>query len=239
MTLAFGLHTKRNLEDGKQRMKVLLVVAMASAAICLATATSALGAPAQPPGRETVANSDSTDPGAAGARDYTVAKGDYTPPDVVLTDSHGKKVRLVDLLSRPHPVLLQFVFTSCTTVCPILSATFSQAQHDLANVSKDYEMISISIDPEYDTPARLDAYARRYHPAGNWIFLTGKREDIARVLRAFDALYQSDNKMYHRPYTFLHARAGAPWRRLEGYLRVSDLLTEYRSALDDAGATGR
>jgi protein SCO1/2 len=169
------------------------------------------------------------------ARNYTQAEASYAPPNVVLIDRHGNKVALAKLLAQRRPVLLQFIFTSCTTVCPILSATFSQAQKDIASVRGDYEMISISIDPEYDTPERLDLYARRYHPAANWLFLTGKREDIVLVLKAFDALYQSDNKMYHRPYTFLHARADAPWVRLDGYLRVSELLSEYRGALEAAG----
>jgi len=168
-------------------------------------------------------------------RNYTTAEARYIPPDVVLTDRHGKKVQLANILAQSRPVLLQFIFTSCTTICPVLSATFSQAQSDIANVSKNYEMVSISIDPEYDTPERLDVYARRYHPAANWVFLTGKRDDIFRVLKAFDALYQSDNKMYHRPYTFLHARSRAPWVRLEGYLSVHELLFEYRGALEAAG----
>src|SRR5579859_4964480 len=158
-------------------MKNYLVIAMLLAVNSFATASS---------------------PADVSTRNYTAAKARYTPPDVVLTDRHGKKVQLANILAQPRPVLLQFIFTSCTTICPVLSATFSQAQNDIANVGKNYEMVSISIDPEYDTPERLDVYARRYHPTANWVFLTGKRDDIFRVLKAFDALYQSDNKMYHR-----------------------------------------
>ncbi|HWZ46226.1 MAG TPA: SCO family protein [Candidatus Saccharimonadales bacterium] len=177
--------------------------------------------------------------GNAEAKNYTATQASYSPPDVTLIDRSGKPVQLAALLHQPRPVLLEFVFTSCTTICPILSATFSQGQKDVAQISPDYLMISISIDPEYDTPARLDAYARRYHPGENWLFLTGKKKDVFQVLKAFGALYQSDNKMYHRPYTFLRARSGPAWRRLEGHPSSNDLLDEYRGIISASGSAGK
>ena len=188
------------------------------------------------------ANPRGANPGVAHPADpknYRVAQASYVPPDVTLMDRHGKPVQLAAILEQRRPVLLEFVFTSCTTICPILSATFSQAQQGMSKVSPDYLMISISIDPEYDTPARLDAYARRYHPGKNWLFLTGKRKDIHRVLKAFDALYQSDNKMYHRPYIFVRSRSGPSWLRLEGYPSSHDLLNEYRRTENNSAGGGR
>ena len=173
------------------------------------------------------------------AKNYSVTEKKCVPPDVTLTDSKGKSVRLSALLQRPRPVLVEFIFTTCTTICPLLSATFAQAQKDVAKISPDYLMISISIDPEYDTPARLDEYARRYHPAGNWLFLTGKKSDIYQVLKSFNALFQSDNKMYHRPYMFLRARSGDTWRRLEGFPRSSDLVHEYQEMVTSSGGSGK
>ena len=227
-------------------MKISITVAMVVALATIATASSLLGSSKSSAVFREIHGKraryflhydflKAAGKGEISAKNYTVTKASYVVPDVVLTDRFGKKVQLADMLAQPHPVLLQFIFTSCTTICPILSATFSQAQSDLATVSKDYQMISITIDPEYDTPGRLDAYARRYRPTANWIFLTGRKEDIHRVLQAFDALYQSDNKMYHKPYTYLRSRTGVPWARLEGYLKVSELLSEYRGTLDSAG----
>lgn len=172
-------------------------------------------------------------------KNYSITEEKCVPPDVTLMDSKGKPVRLAAVLQQPRPVLLQFIFTTCTTICPLLSATFSQAQKDVAKISPDYLMISISIDPEYDTPTRLDEYARRYHPADNWLFLTGRKQDIFQVLKSFDALFQSDNKMYHRPYMFLRARSGDTWRRLEGFPRSSDLVHEYQEMVTSSGRTGK
>ncbi|MGE5322946.1 MAG: SCO family protein [Actinomycetota bacterium] len=176
---------------------------------------------------------------SASAKNYSVTDEKSMPPDVTLMDRRGKPVRLSALLQQPRPVLLEFIFTTCATICPLLTATFSQAQKDVARISPDYLMISISIDPEYDTPARLDEYARRYHPADNWLFLTGKKKDIFQVLKSFDALFQSDNKMYHRPYMFLRARSGDTWRRLEGFPKTSDLIHEYREVVTSPGGAGK
>ncbi len=165
---------------------------------------------------------------------YTRTIGNYAPPAVRLTDSNGEKVVLSDLLAEDNPVLIQFIFTSCATICPLLSATFARGQSALASTNDGYRMLSISIDPEYDTPKRLTAYAERNGASENWTFLTGSKGDIGKVLRAFNVLYQGDNKMYHRPYTFLRARADTPWIRIDGFLTVNELVQEYRTALDSA-----
>ena len=168
------------------------------------------------------------------AAGYTSKHGRYSVPAVKLRDSHGEDILLVELLAEDRPVMVQFIFTSCATICPILSVIFSNAQSEIAKVGPDYRMISISIDPEYDTPKRLAAYARRYHANANWIFLTGSKSDIGKVMRSFDVLYQGDNKMYHQPYTFLRARSGDSWLRIEGFLTIDELVREYRSTLIQA-----
>lgn len=164
---------------------------------------------------------------------YTSVTRDYAVPEVTLINAEGKSVQLANLLAQPRPVLLQFVFTSCSTICPLLSITFSEAQADLNKFNPDYQMLSISIDPEYDTTERLAAYAQRFHAGHNWNFLSGRRQDIVKVLHAFNALYQGDNKMYHQPLYFLRAAPDKPWHRLEGFVNVADLLKDYRSALDE------
>jgi protein SCO1/2 len=162
---------------------------------------------------------------------YTRTLDNYLAPEVDLIDSNGENVALRELLANDEPVLMQFIFTSCATICPLMSATFSHGQNALEAVHDRYRMFSISIDPEYDTPDRLAAYAKRNSAGGNWTFLTGSKGDIGKVMRAFNVLYQSDNKMYHQPYTFLRAHADAPWIRIDGFLSVRELVHEFRVAL--------
>lgn len=170
--------------------------------------------------------------------DYARAFADYRAPAVALRDRHGAEVDFAALLAEPGPLALQFIFTSCATICPVLSAGFAQAGEEMTGLAPGTRLVSLSIDPEYDTPERLDAYAERYRAPGNWLFLTGSLEDIRRVIASFDALYFNNNKAYHRPYTYMRTAPGEPWLRLEGLLGRADLVGEYRRLLASARAKG-
>lgn len=175
---------------------------------------------------------------AAPKSDYVRERAAYDVPAVVMRDQTGAEVRLDEFLGRDRPVALQFIFTSCATICPVLSASFAQTQDDLAAMAPDVALVSVSIDPEYDTPRRLAAYAERFGAGENWTFLTGKEGDVRTLLRTFDAVLVSGNKMYHRPYTYLRAGAGAPWLRLNALVGGADLKREFRQVLDDGAAAG-
>jgi cytochrome oxidase Cu insertion factor (SCO1/SenC/PrrC family) len=166
---------------------------------------------------------------ADGGRQYVTVTAHYETPDVALFDATGESVRLRELLAQPRPVILQFIFTSCSTICPLLSATFSQAQSALEDMQLDYQMISISIDPEYDSAERLTAYGKRFHAGPNWTLLSGRKNDVHRVLEAFGALYQGDNKMYHRPLFYLRAAPHAAWLRIEGFVSAAELAEQLRT----------
>ncbi|HEY4589165.1 MAG TPA: SCO family protein [Thermoanaerobaculia bacterium] len=144
-------------------------------------------------------------------------------PDVTLIDSRGERVPLAAVLAPPGPVVLQFIFTTCPSVCPMLSASLAGAQGEMGEGAR---LVSISIDPEYDTPARLRENARRFKAGPRWRFLTGSRDDVAAVQKAFGAWRA--NKMSHEPLTFLRAAPGEPWVRLAGELSAADLVAETR-----------
>jgi len=161
---------------------------------------------------------------AAPAR-YVRSVARYEPPDVTLTDSRGERVRLAEVLNPPGPVVLQFIFTTCPAVCPTLSTALSGLQEEMTEGGR---RVSISIDPELDTPARLRDYAQRFKAGADWWFLTGRREDVDAVRKAFDAW--SVNKMSHEPLTFLRPAPGQPWVRLAGFLSAAELDAEIRRA---------
>jgi protein SCO1/2 len=161
------------------------------------------------------------------AEGYRMSTARYEVPDLTLVDSHGRAQGLRALLQQERPVLLQFIYTTCTTVCPVLSATFAQAQKRLDAAKADYLMVSVSIDPEYDTPARLADYAKRFGAGGRWVFLTGKAEDIQASLRAFDSVYASFNKMNHQPATLVKGAGRSAWRRFDGFVSTDALMQEY------------
>jgi protein SCO1 len=150
----------------------------------------------------------------------------YEVPNVTMTDAAGHKLSLVTLLADKAPLMLNFVFTSCTSICPAMSGVFSQVQSRLVGLGKRARLVSISIDPEYDTPARLAAYASTFSAGPDWLMLTGRLEDSVAVQRAFDA-YRGD-KMNHLPTTFLRAGPDQPWIRLDGLASADELVIEYR-----------
>jgi protein SCO1/2 len=161
-----------------------------------------------------------------GAQDGYVRKmASYTVPDVKLLAPDRTRVSLRRQLDD-KPVILNFIFTSCGAICPVMSTTFSQVQKALGPERDAVRMVSISIDPDFDTPEALKIYAKKYGAGPQWQMLTGSLDDTIAVQRAFD-VYRGD-KMGHAPATFLRARAGQPWVRLDGFASADDILREYR-----------
>ncbi|MDB6085902.1 MAG: SCO1/SenC [Gammaproteobacteria bacterium] len=171
--------------------------------------------------------SDTTD-SHAGHRttdtDVRRSVAEYSIPNVTLLRDDGKSVNLAGELDDGRPVIVNFVYTSCTTICPMSSQVFEQVQEQLGSAGKTVHLVSISIDPEQDTPARLRAYAAQFHAAKGWNHYSGTIAASVAVQRAFDA-YRGD-KMSHIPLTLLRAAPGKPWVRLDGFARADDLLAE-------------
>ncbi len=162
---------------------------------------------------------------------YKRSVASYQIPDVKLLDEKGHEVALANSLGADKPVLLNFIFTTCTTICPAMSATFSQVQTRLGEEGGSVRMVSISIDPEHDSPTQLSAYAKRFEAGPQWSMLTGKLEDSIAVQRAFD-VYRGD-KMNHEPVTFMRKGADQPWVRIDGFASADELLREYRGLATD------
>jgi protein SCO1 len=155
---------------------------------------------------------------------YTRSVASYKTPDVKLVDANEKEVSLHDSLEGSEPVMLNFIFTTCSTICPVMSATFSQVQAKLGSKRK-IRIISISIDPEHDTPSKLKEYAKRFEAGPQWSMLTGSIENSIAVQRAFE-IYRGD-KMNHEPVTFMRKGPQQPWVRINGFISADDLLREY------------
>lgn len=163
----------------------------------------------------------------AEADGYVRTQAAYTVPDVKLVDADGAGVPLRrELAQQDRPLILNFIFTTCGAVCPVMSATFSQLQAALGPQRDAVRMLSISIDPEEDTPAALKAYAGKYGAGPQWQMLTGSLTDSIAVQRAF-GVYRGD-KMNHQPATFLRAAPDQPWVRLDGFASAADILREVR-----------
>jgi protein SCO1 len=153
----------------------------------------------------------------------------YTVPDIALVRSDGAHVKLAQELDDGRPVLLDFIYTTCTTTCPVMSLTFAEVQRRLGPQATKVKMVSVSIDPEEDTPRRLTEYAKHFRAGAQWTFYTGTLQASIAVQRAFD-VYRGD-KMNHVPATLFRGAPGQPWVRLDGLATPDNLLGELRPVL--------
>ena len=150
----------------------------------------------------------------------------YRLPAIDLVRADGATISFPKEIDDGRPVVLNFIYTSCTAICPILSQSFAEFQRKLGPEREQVRMVSISIDPEEDTPRRLSDYAQRFDAGRQWNFYTGSNTASVSLQKAFQAYF--GGKMHHRPVTFLRAAPGEPWVRLDGFTSPDELLAEYR-----------
>jgi protein SCO1/2 len=163
---------------------------------------------------------------------YLSSMQNYPLPEVSLLTMDGRETTLGKELDTDKPVMLNFIFTTCTTICPVLSASFNQVQHELGEASQDVKMISISIDPTFDTPEKLRDYAARFDAGPQWQFLTGELEDVVAVEKAFNAFRGA--KMNHEPLTLIRVKKeDDAWLRIDGIASANEILTEYRNLMGE------
>ncbi len=152
-----------------------------------------------------------------------------TPPRVNLRNQEGATVVFADAIDDGRPVLLNFIYTSCTAICPPMTRIFAEVQESLGDDRPRVRLVSVSIDPEQDTPRRLRDYARQFGATEPWLFLTGSAAASTAVQKAFNS-YRPD-KMSHTPVSFLRRAPGQAWVRLDGLAQAGDILRELRPML--------
>jgi protein SCO1/2 len=161
--------------------------------------------------------------------------GELGVPDEELVDQDGNVVRLRDLMAG-HVVAVNFVFTTCTTVCSPMTAVFGRVQDRLGDaMEREVRLVSISLDPATDTPERLARYADKFGRRAGWTFLTGDRERVLRVLRALGGY--APIKEEHTPVTLIGRVDEGRWARVHGIAPPERLLAEIRGMAPRAAIT--
>ena len=160
---------------------------------------------------------------------YKITEVAVAVPDVTLTGTDGRPVPLRAVLGEDRPVMLQFIFTTCPTICPLLTGVAARVREDLGKDREKIRAVSITIDPEHDTPSVLREYAANFDADPDWMFLTGRLPDVVAVQRAFGSYL--GNKMNHPPYTFLRRSPRDPWVRIDGIVHADVLEVETRKMI--------
>jgi cytochrome oxidase Cu insertion factor (SCO1/SenC/PrrC family) len=108
--------------------------------------------------------------------------GETYIPNLTVTTQRGKPVKFYDDLVKGKIVIISFIYTSCTDICPLTTARIAQLEDKLGDmVGREVFLISMTVDPKTDTPERLKEYAERFSAGPGWSFVTGKPEDIRAI----------------------------------------------------------
>lgn len=154
-------------------------------------------------------------PGTASPAAERVASPRLRVPDLELLDQDGRTIRFYSDLVRDRVVAMNFIFTTCTTVCPPMGANFSRLQDALGErLGRDVQLVSVSIDPTTDTPQRLKAWGEKFSASDSWSFVTGPKADVDQVLRQLEVL--SPDVKDHGPVVLLVNDRTGVWRRVNG-----------------------
>ena len=150
--------------------------------------------------------------------------------DRMLVDQDGEELMFVSDVIGENIVIMDFVYTTCTTICPVLSALFTQVQGKLGDaVGDEVMLVSMSVDPVRDTPQRLKAYSAKHRAGEGWLWLTGPKADVDDVLLGLGA-YTSNFEDHPSMVLIGDGRTGE-WKRLFGFPnpdRIVQIVNELR-----------
>ena len=154
--------------------------------------------------------------------------------DTELLNQDGRPMRLYSDLLKDKIVVIDVIFTTCTGVCPVLSGTFAKFQDRLGDrLGKDVLLLSISVDPVNDTPAKLKEYAARFKARPGWHFLTGSKENVDAALRKLGQYVE--NKEAHQNLFILGNERTGLWKKAFGLAKPEDLYPVLDSVVNDKG----
>jgi len=145
-------------------------------------------------------------------------------PDVELLNQDGRSVRFKSDVVAGRIVAINFLYTTCTTICPVTSAIFAQVQQALGDrLGQEVWLLSISVDPTRDTPARLKAYAHKVGAQPGWLWLTGQKHRVDQVLQGLGT-YTPDF-VDHPSVVLIGDGQRGGWTRLYGLPSPDDIRT--------------
>jgi cytochrome oxidase Cu insertion factor (SCO1/SenC/PrrC family) len=151
-------------------------------------------------------------------------------PNTRILDQNGKQLNFYDDLIKGKTVAVNFIFTTCTTVCPPLTATFRKVEQTASERGLDVKLVSVSVDPVVDTPERLRAFAEKFNAGQSWTFVTGEKGEIDAVLQSLGVAVT--NKNDHTPMILIGNDSVDYWTRAYGLSpasRLVDLIAEAAS----------
>ena len=176
--------------------------------------------------------SDAKEP-AAKQKDANASLG---IPDATVYDQNGNRLKFYTDLVKGKTVAINFIFTTCTAICPALTATFRRVQQQLGDrVGHDVHLISVSVDPTTDVPEKLKEYAAKFKAGPGWTFVTGDKVEIDSVLKALGTAVADKND--HTPMVLIGNEKAGDWSRAYGLSPPTRLVELIKASAGKSVAT--
>lgn len=157
-------------------------------------------------------------------------------PNVELLTQDGKTVRFYDDVINDRVTVISFIYTTCRDICPLITARLAEVYERLGEAAgKDIQFVSISIDPENDTPERLKAHADAFRSDQRWLFLTGKPDNVKLVRHKLGE--RSRKLTEHGAQIMLYNDMTGEWSRDSAFADLGALALAIRSMIPTWRAT--
>jgi protein SCO1 len=167
---------------------------------------------------------------AASSYASTPARNYFT--DVELTNQDGKPVRLYSDVLQGKTVVVESFFTTCTGTCPLMNATFGKIQKAVGDrLGKDVFLVSITVDPATDTPAKLKEYASHMKARPGWIFLTGKKANVDQALHKLGL--GTENREAHKNLFIVGNEPKGLWKKVFGLGKADEIVSVVQGVIND------
>ena len=173
-------------------------------------------------------------PAAPAAPDGTESASAKYFTDIQLVNQNGEKMRFYSDLLQGKTVIINSFFATCQGSCLPITRNLEKVQEALGDrLGKDARIISISVDPEVDTPAELKAFSKKFHARPGWYFLTGSKENVEFVLKKLGQFVEDKND-HLNIFIIGNERTGL-WKKAFGLAKSEELIKVVDSVLDDKG----
>ena len=152
--------------------------------------------------------------------------------DVELINQDGEKMRFYSDVLKNKVVIINAFFSTCTSVCPPINRNLEKIQEALGDrLGKDVFLVSISVDPETDTPTRLKEYSRRFHARPGWMFLTGKKENVDWALYKLGQYVETKDD--HSTVIIIGNEPKGLWKKALGLAKADELVRIVDDVIND------
>lgn len=156
--------------------------------------------------------------------------------DLPVIDQDGQKRRFYTDVLEGKIVVIDFIFTRCGSICPVLTATMARTQKLLADrTNRDVQLVSISVDPTHDTPEVLKKFGEKFEAKPGWLFLTGNKQQLDWVSYRLGGY--TDDKETHLAIFLVGDPLNGKWSKLMGTASADDIERAVRELIAQRDGT--